>query len=359
MKKPDPAHVATDKLLERIEKEITKEYKTAHKEVAAKMDDYLKRFTTKDKTWQKWVADGKKTQAEYTAWKKGQVMMGKRWGDLKDTIAEDYKNAAKVSQSIANGYRAEVYAINHNYATFEIEKGSRLNTSYSLYSRESVERMYRENPKLYHDPGKKISQAIKEGKQMDWDRRRIQSVITQGILQGESIPDLTKRLESITGGDHAAAIRNARTMITGAQNAGRIDAMERVKDMGIPVRKQWLATLDNRTRHTHRELDGMKVETDEPFKVTDDDGTEYEIMFPGDPDADPAMIYNCRCTLLTVIPNHEIDTSDLSLRHDAHLDGMTYEEWKEDRKSKSNPIDLPEKKAAAIKGSYINKYKNG
>ena len=354
MRKPDPAHVATDDLIAKIEKEITKEYKQAHKEVASKMDGYLKRFATKDKTWQKWVKDGKKTQAEYTAWKKGQVLMGKRWGDLKETLAEDYKNAAKISQSIANGYRAEAYAINHNYSTFEIEKASRLNTSYSLYSRESVERMYRDNPKLYHDPGKKISQAIREGKQMDWDRRRIQSVITQGILQGESIPDLTKRLERVTGGDHAAAIRNARTMITGAQNAGRIDAMDRAKGMGIPVKKQWLATLDSRTRHWHRDLDGEVMETEEPF--VNDFG---EIMFPGDPDADAANVYNCRCTLLTVVPDHEIDTSDTSLRHDAHLGDMTYDEWKEERKSTSNPITLPENKGNAIRQAYINEYRGG
>lgn len=352
MRKPDPAHIATDNLISKIEKEITKEYKQAHKEVASKMDDYLKRFATKDKTWQKWVSEGKKTQEEYTAWKKGQVLMGKRWGDLKDTLAEDYKNVAKISQSIANGYRAEAYAINHNYSTYEIEKASRLNTSYSLYSRESVERMYRNNPKLYHDPGKKISQAIREGKQMDWNRRRIQSVITQGILQGESIPDLTKRLERVTGGDHAAAIRNARTMITGAQNAGRIDAMDRAKDMGIPVMKQWLATLDDRTRHWHRELDGMKAETDEPFEVEG-----YKIMFPGDPDADAEMVYNCRCTLLTVIPKHEIDTSDTDLRNDDHLGDMTYDEWKAEKESTSNPITLPEEKGEAIRQSYIREYR--
>lgn len=354
MRKPDPAHQATDKLIAKIEKEITKEYKKAHKEVASKMDNYLKRFATKDKTWQKWVTEGKKTQAEYTAWKKGQILMGQRWGDLKETLAEDYTNAARISQSIANGYRAEAYAINHNYATFEIEKTSRLNTSYSLYSRESVERMYRDNPKLYHDPGKKISQAIRQGKQMDWDKRRIQSVLTQGILQGESVPNLTKRLERVTGGDHKAAIRNARTMITGAQNAGRIDAQERAKGMGIPVKKQWLATLDDRTRHEHRELDGMIVETDEPFEVDD-----YKIMFPGDPEADAEMVYNCRCTLLTVIPKHEIDTSDTDLRHDKNLGNMTYDEWKAEKKSKSNPITQPEEVGKAIKWKYINEYRNG
>jgi SPP1 gp7 family putative phage head morphogenesis protein len=189
-----------------------------------------------------------------------------------------------------------VYAINHNYATFEIEQQSQLDTSYTLYSRESVERMYRDNPKLYHDPGKENASKLAKGEIKAWNKRKVQSVITQGILQGESIPQLTKRLERVTGGAHAAAIRNARTMITGTQNAGRIDAMDRAKDMGIPVRKQWLATLDTRTRILHRELDGKIADTDKPFTVEG-----YKIMFPGDPTAHPGNVYNCRCTLTTKI----------------------------------------------------------
>ena len=355
--KNDPAHQATDAVLDKIEKQIAKEYKKAHKEVAAKMDDYLARFATKDATWQKWVADGTKTQAEYTAWKKGQVLVGQRWADLKDELAKDYGNAAKIAQSIANGYRPEVYAINHNYATFEIEKGSKLNTSYTLYSKESVERMYRDNPRLYHRPGQKISQQIKEGKLARWDKRRIQSVITQGILQGESIPDLTKRLEKVTGGDHKAAIRNIRTMMTGVQNAGRVDAQERAKEMGIPVQKQWIATLDSRTRHWHRELDGVTIDTDEPFVVELDDGSEDKIMFPGDPDADPANVYNCRCTLLSVIKGHELDINDDRVSYADEYADMDYDEWKEAKKSYSNKITAPEEKARKIKQEYIREYR--
>lgn len=354
----DPAVKATDDIIAKIEKEISAEYKQAHKEVSAKMDDYLARFATKDKKWQEWVKNGTKTEKEYKEWKKGQILMGKRWADLKETLAKDYANAANIARSIAEGYRPEVYAINHNYATFDIEKQSQLDTSYSLYNRQSVERMYRDNPKLYHEPGQKVSQAILEGKQKDWDKRRIQSVITQGILQGESIPNLTKRLESVTGGDHKAAIRNARTMMTGVQNAGRIDAQKRAKDMGIPVRKQWLATLDSRTRHWHRDLDGVIVETDEPFVHAIPGNPAAEIMFPGDTEAAPVDLYNCRCTLLTAIRGYEIDTSDISLRHNKNLEGMSYEEWQDEHaKVTSNPITMPEEKAESFRQHYINEYR--
>ena len=355
----DIAHKETDQIIEQIERRISKEYQTAHKEVAAKLEDYLRRYEIKDEKWRQWVKEGKKTKDQYSEWRTGQIMMGKRWQEMKDTLAEDYANTAKIARSIANEYRPEVYALNHNYATFDIERKSQLDTSYTLYNRQAVERMYRENPKLYHEPGKKISQQIKEGKLKQWNKQRVQSVITQGILQGESIPKLTKRLEKVTGGEHGAAIRNARTMITGVQNAGRMDAQARAKSMGIPVRKQWMATLDSRTRHWHRDLDGVIVETDEPFVHAIPGNPSAEIMCPGDPDADPSDICNCRCRLDSAIEGHEIDLSDTSLRHDANLGDMTYEEWKAERKSTSNPINLPERKAAAIRGRYVRKYREG
>ena len=354
MKKSDPAHIATDEEIAKIEKLITKEYKKAHKEVSKKCEDYFAKFAAKDAKWQEWVAQGTKTQKEYKEWRQGQMLVGKKWEDLRDTLAQDYTNAAQITMSITKGFAPEVYAINHNYATFEVEKKSLIDTSYTLYSKETVEHMYKGKPKLYHSYGKAVAKEIKEGKQYAWDRRRITSVLTQAVLQGESIPKITKRLEQVTAGDHKAAIRNARTMMTGVQNAGRIDALERAQDMGIPVKKQWLATVDGRTRHWHRELDGVAVDYDEPFK-----NEIGEIMFPGDPSADAANVYNCRCTILPVVAGFEIDVKDMDLRANKDLGDMTYDEWKASKKSYSNPIDLQEQKSANIQGAWWKKYGGG
>lgn len=354
MSKSDLAHIATDEEIAKIEKLITKEYKKAHKEVSAKLDDYLQRFAAKDAKWQEWVLTGQKTQKEYTDWRKGQILVGKRWEDMRDALAEDLTNASKIALSIAKEHAPEVYAINHNYATFQIEKKSMIDTSYALYSRESVEYMYKGKPKLYHTYGKAVAKEIKEGKQYAWDRRRITSVLTQAIIQGESIPKITKRLEQVTVGDHKSAIRNARTMMTGIQNAGRIDAYERAKGLGIPVRKQWLSTLDARTRHWHRQLDGEIVDSDEAFE--NDFG---KIMFPGDPEAHAANVFNCRCTLIPAIEGFELDVTDPDVRANEKLGEMTYEEWKASKKSISLPIDLQEQKSKNIQGAWWGKYGGG
>ena len=79
-----------------------------------------------------------------------------------------------------------------------------------------------------------------------------------------------------------------------------MDSYHRAQDMGVVIHKVWLATNDQRTREAHAELDGQEREIDEPFE-----NSLGEIMYPGDPDADPANVYNCRCTMKTKILGFE------------------------------------------------------
>ena len=66
-----------------------------------------------------------------------------------------------------------------------------------------------------------------------------------------------------------------------------------------------------------------------------DRGRTYKIMYPGDPEADPRMVYNCRCTLGAFLPDsppvnamrRDDDPERKPIRH------MTYPEWLEYKKS--------------------------
>lgn len=272
---------------------------------------------------------------------------------MRDTLAEDFTNADKIAKSIAYGYQPEVYALNHNYGTYQVEKGALVDTSYTLYDKHTVERLFNDKETFYHAPGKKITARINEGKALAWNKKQVQSCMIQSILQGESIGKIATRLANTVGEQNRkAAIRNARTMTTGTQNAGRVRSYDRAISMGIEVQKQWLATLDSRTRHWHRQLDGVTVDNDKPFK------NEFgEIMYPGDPSADGANIYNCRCTLIASIKGYENDITDRSLRHDSHLGDMSYEEWKAEKKSTSDPITKQDDIAETMKRAYGAEYK--
>lgn len=349
----DIGHEETEKILKEIENRISKEYAKAEKEVAEKLDDYLKKFRVKDALKQKAVDSGKITENEYKQWRVGQVMMGQRWAEMRDSLAQDFTNADKIARSIAYGHMPEVYAINHDYGTFQVEKASQMDTSYTLYDRNAFEELVKNEDTFIPAPGRKVSRDIQEGKALAWNKKEVQSAMMQGLLQGESIPKLATRVADTVGeSDRKAAIRNARTMTTGVQNAGRMASYDRANKMGIQTQKQWLATLDARTRHWHASLDGEVVDNDQPFE------NEFgEIMYPGDPSAAPVNIFNCRCTLIASIKGFEHDVSDMNLRHDDHLEDMSYEEWHEGHyEQHSEPITKQDTLSEKIKNDYIQDY---
>lgn len=321
MAKMDLAHRETDKLIEDLEKRIDETYARAARETQAKLDKYLKSFEKKDAEKKKLVDAKQMKQSEYEKWRIGQVMTGKRWEEMSKTLATDLAHADYIAQKITQDSMIDAYALNHNYATYEVEKGSMVDTSYTMYDHDTAERLIAKEPQLLPKASEKTEQKIREGKLIRWNQQKITSEVTQSILQGESVDKMARRMRNVTDMDRRASIRNARTSMTGAQNAGRQDGYERAQEMGIDTEKQWMAVMDDRTRHWHVELDGEHVPVDEPFH------NEYgDIEYPGDPNADPANVYNCRCTMICRIKGFEKDFTD---RTNEALGDMSYEDWKQ------------------------------
>lgn len=311
----DLGHKETDEALGKLERRIKKVYVQAYEETEAKLQDYLSRFATKDKIKQEQLRAGKITQDEYNYWRKGQVMIGKRWQEMVNSLAADYTNANRLAMSMVGDSLPGVYALNHDYGTFQVEKGSMVDTSYTLYDRSTVEGLIRDNPNLL--PKAKVNIP----KDLRWNKQHVNNAVLQGILQGESNDKIASRLQTVTSMNHTAAIRNARTMTTGAENAGRTDSYKRAAEMGIELEQEWLATLDGRTRDSHRALDGERIPLakDKWHPAKFSNGCRY----PGDPEGPAWEVYNCRCTLVVAIKG--IDQSDAP--RNSKLGGMSYEEW--------------------------------
>ena len=124
-------------------------------------------------------------------------------------------------------------------------------------------------------------------------------------------------------------LRYARTAMCGAQSAGTLESLQEQLDAGINVQKEWEATLDKKTRDSHQYLDGQVQDVDKPFK-----SLLGEIMYPGDPNAEAADIFNCRCALKGHYPEYA-DILNRTRRDNETGDiigYVTYEEWKQ-RKS--------------------------
>lgn len=311
-----------------LEQAIKRVYRRASEETTLKLEEYTKQFERLDRKWKADVNAGLKTKEEYKQWKLNKIAIGKRWEAVNTTLATDMLKADNEARSIINDYLPEAFAEGFNFACFQMATtmgDAYMNGAFTLYNKKAVEYLIKEEPTLLPqlNPKSKTAEKIRTGEIIRWNKQKISAEVTQGILQGESMPKIAKRMENVVGMNERSAIRNARTATNGAHNAGKERGFKDAQDMGIDVEQMWLASLDDRTRVTHRHLDGQIRKIGEPFTV---DG--YEIEYPCDPNAKPEMVYNCRCTLFPILPKYDKGL-DLKDRDTSKMTQASYEEWKQ------------------------------
>ena len=284
----DKAHLQTDVKLEQMEKRLSAIYSEAQKDIQKKADEYFDKFKKADEEKRKLVKAGKMTEDEYKTWRQGKIMYGKRFTAMKEDIAKQLFNVNQTATAYINGELPEVYALNYNALAETVDGVG--GYSFTLVDRDTVKSLATTDKSLL--PFRELDPA----KDIPWNMKKINGQVLQGIVQGESVQKISKRIMNVQEMNRASAIRSARTIVTGAENKGRMDSYQRAQDDGIILEKEWIATSDSRTRDWHNELDGATKPIDEPFE-----NAIGKIMFPGDPLADGANVYNCRCSLVSKV----------------------------------------------------------
>lgn len=324
----DYGHKMTDKELQKLEKKISSAYRAAQRELDKTIKEYFEQFRLRDEAEKKRVEAGEVTQQEYTQWRLAQIGRGKRFSALRDKCAERITKAHEIAVAYVNDATPGIYSLNRNYSAYQIEQTG-ANVDFTLWNEATVRRLLIENPELmpYYPP----KRAVKRGIDLAYGRRQITASVTSSILQGKSISGIADDLQSrIYTMDRESAIRTARTAVTGAQNAGRQDACEAAHKMGIEIKKQWVATLDGRTRRSHAHLDGETVDYDDVFS--------NGCRFPGDPRGKPAEVYNCRCRMIQLVNGVEFRAKRRIRDENGQnvvVDNITYKEWERMKKNGS------------------------
>ena len=322
----DLGHKLTDKELAKLERRIAKLYREAGNELQATIDAYFEQFKKRDEEMKALIGtvqNGKEwTEADYKQWRLNQIGRGERYQAMRDKVAHRVTDANAVAVSYTNDATPGIYSLNRNYAAYTIEQVAG-NVGFDLWDEQTGKRLIVEQPELmpYYPP----KRALKRGIDLAYGKKQITASVTSSILQGKSIKHMADDLQTrITTMSRDSAIRTARTAVTGAQNAGRMDSYAAAEKMGIKLKKEWLATLDSRTRHSHAMLDGEQVAQDKKFS--------NGCRFPGDPQGPPWEIYNCRCTLVAALDG--IDTSSAQRRarnadtgQTEVISNMYYAEW--------------------------------
>lgn len=281
----DTAHYQTDLKLEEMEKRLSAIYSRADKEITKKYNDLLQKIAIEDRKKREQVKTGKLSDDEYKKWRKKKLLYEKQAKERANEIAAELSRVNEMAMAYVNGELPEIYGLNYNAIEKTIDEIG--GYSFTLVDADTVRNLALSDETLL--PYKYID----GNKDIRWNTKKVNAEVLQGILHGESIPDIAKRLSHVTEMNKTAAIRNARTSVTSAECKGRQDSYIRATNDGIILKREWIATNDGRTRHSHRLLDGQIAEVDKPFKSELGD-----IMYPGDPEADPSNVYNCRCTIV-------------------------------------------------------------
>lgn len=125
--------------------------------------------------------------------------------------------------------------------------------------------------------------------------RDVQNQIDAGIADGLSEKQIAAKIRA-----YAPVIAGSRSQTiarTETHAAANVAAQATAQASGVSLVREWVASKGERTRQTHRDADGQRVQMDEPFTVGG-----VSLRYPGDQQAGhPAETINCRCAVAYVL----------------------------------------------------------
>ena len=279
----DKAHRLTDEKLEEMEKRLSAIYSSAGKTVQKKMADYAKSIDEKSAELLQAYNDAE-TEDEKRKAKKAyirfyrQVVKSKEFVSMSANVADDLYKANVEASAYINSQTPSIYALNYNHINAEMAK------DIDGFTPQEITEAEAEKYSGY------TKQTVDRKKDTDWNKENLKkSVIAGSLLLLGSSAIMKRSANSTVEKNRNSASMYSSGMGTDAENKARLDGMYWAEYLGNRMHKAWIATLDNRTRHSHAMLDGIDIPLDEIF----DNGCSR----PRDPNGRPEEICNCRCSL--------------------------------------------------------------
>lgn len=294
----------SEKLLQQLMKEISDIYDKAESTAKKQISEYLSHFCKEDVKKRKLLESGKISKQEYMNWRM-KIAMGKKWQSFLEKLAKKLTVSDTIADDIIFQALAKAYKEGRYYGIYEVEHQTGVHTG--------AEKDVRMNSSsLPKRDKKKPERNFTRNKQMIHS-----NVVIMLKIYGTPISAITGDMKRVTSISQLYSNRNAYLLVTGAENAGRIDSYQEIHKLGIPLMKTWLCRGDFLTRESHQEINGQCVELGKTF----DNGCR----FPCDPRGELEEICNCRCKMIVTAEKFHYS----QLKVDKRLKHMTYEQWRE------------------------------
>ena len=315
----DESQKRVDRRTRQIERRINEIYGQAQAEIEANIEEFNANFEIKNDIYWNRVISGEITREDYDAWYAGQMFQSNQWNAQRDQICGILHDANQQAVNIVNGGTIGAFAEGGNWAAYSLEHTACVNFGFPLYDSYTVTNLIVNNPQILPE------WIIDEPKEYVWNQRAVNNSVTQGIIQGENINQIATRIATVTSNqDRNLALTHARTSMTAAQNAGRVQRLQDAKKMGIELVKEWVAALDLHTRDSHRNMDGeQRPVGDQRHPIKFSNGCRY----PGDPQGPAREVFNCRCTLTGDLKGYPDEYERYDNIDGVPINNMTYREW--------------------------------
>jgi SPP1 gp7 family putative phage head morphogenesis protein len=119
---------------------------------------------------------------------------------------------------------------------------------------------------------------------------RILGAVNRGLNTGRSYTSLAAEIKDLSNRNYSDALRVARTEAGRVASEASLDSHGLLDELGVPYRKRWLATIDDRTRGDHQVMDGEYADGEGIFTLP----SGYRAPAPR-LSGNAADDINCRC----------------------------------------------------------------
>ncbi|MFS8215561.1 minor capsid protein [Paenibacillus polymyxa] len=241
-------------------------------------------------------------------------------------------------QAGAKELMGDIYKDGYYHSVFELHKGTGLGATFSKLDKRQIEAVI---SKPWAADGSNFSARI--WKDRDKLVHELQTVLTQGMIRGDTPDKMINALSDRMGVSRSAAARIIQTESAYFAGQSRMDAY---KELGIEQYK-FTATLDKRTSSICRHMDG------EVFAVSE---AEVGVTYP------PLHAY-CRSTTIPYYEDNiqERISRDEEGKNQAVPGDMTYSEWEKEYVKPNTPSEPAESNTSEPEveepgGSFNRKY---
>lgn len=285
----------TNKIAQELERELKREFQNTLKELKSLI---AKQYELHDMT--------------YTEMQK--------YNRLKNLQKEIEKHLSELSKasgaSLRNGL-GSIYAESYYTTAYAMERAVQAKLSYTALDRRVIQAMV-QNP---------LSGLTLNERLLNQRREviiRIKSVLTQGLIKGESYGKMAKSIQAGLEMEYTKAIRIARTEAHRCQQIGRAESLHHAEEQGVKGHYVWRSALDSRTRDSHRAMDGQVADKDGYFTLP----SGLKTAGPG-LSGDPAEDINCRCDMVYEVEGFEPTVR--RVRGEGVIPYTTYKDWYDNR----------------------------